>query len=116
MDRVEKAVSELDGVVASMPDEQYGEYIVDALELHIRKYEGEARRALELALGVWLNGPDLKRCIWAKTLVVRLRLVEYLSTLRKLREEVLEADSRFPRYWLELFDHSIRLLEEACNK
>lgn len=116
MDRVGKAISELDEVVAGMADEQYGEYIADALETHIRKREGEARRALELALGAWLSGPDLKRCIWAKTLIVRLRLVEYLSTLRKLREEAMEPNSRFPRYWLELFDHSIRLLEEACNK
>lgn len=116
MSTVDEAVRHLDEVVTSLRGEEYGEYLLDALERYIRRHEGDARRALELALGVWLDGSDLRRCSWAEALIVRLRLVEYLPMLRQCREEALASDSRFPKYWAELFEQSIRLLEEADSR
>ncbi|MHB8928884.1 MAG: hypothetical protein ACYC9Q_14780 [Bacillota bacterium] len=116
MNLVDEAISHLEEVVASLHDEKYGEYIVDALERYIRRYEGEPRRALELALGVWYDGPDLTKCVWAEFLIVRLQLVQYLPTLRRRREEILSPNSRFPKYWLKPTERSIESLEKEAAR
>ncbi|MHB8927007.1 MAG: hypothetical protein ACYC9Q_04985 [Bacillota bacterium] len=119
MEPVDEAISHLEEVAANLQGQKSGEYLLKALENYIRRHEGEPRRALELALGVWFDGPDLTRCVWAEDLIVQLQLVQYLPALRRRRNEVLSSNSRFPRYWLKSIEQSIESLEsvaETCGE
>lgn len=116
MSLVNEAVSHLEEVAASLHDEKSGEHIVSSLERYILRHKGEQRKALELALVVWYEGPDLTRCVWAESLIVRLRLVQYLPELRRRRQDILSPDTRFPRYWLGPTERSIELLEQEAAR